>query len=244
MSNLHIGLISDIHANLHALQAVIAHAHQQNVSQIWNCGDSIGYGAYPNEVLNIVRSEDFVNIRGNYDTKVLKIPKKKSTWQNSKSPIKWFAINWAYENLSEENRLFLAQLPEEVKLEISNMKVLILHGSPASTEEPLNPSTSFERFEFLANMVNADIIICGHSHQAFIKHIGDKIFLNPGSVGRQDDGDPRASFAILKFQGHSVSFDPYRIPYDYLEAAGSIRRYNLPEQFAEIILTGEGFREL
>ncbi len=244
MNNLHIGLISDIHANLHALQAVLAHARQHNVSQFWNCGDSVGYGAYPNEVLNLVKSEDFVNIRGNYDTKVLKVPKKKSNWKNSKSPVKWFAINWAYENLSEENRIFLAQLPEEVKLEIFNRKVLIQHGSPASTEEPLQPSTSNQRFEFLAGMVNDDIIICGHSHQAFKKQIGDKIYLNPGSVGRQDDGDPRASYAILTFLGNSINFVPYRIPYDYLEAAGSIRRYNLPEQFAEIIMTGEGFREL
>ena len=188
-----------------------------NVSVFWNCGDSVGYGANPNEVLNLVKSESFVNIRGNYDTKVLKIPKKKSTWKNTKSPIKWFAINWAYENLSEENRKFLAQLPEEVELEVAGMKILLQHGSPASTEEPLRSSTPFERFEILAGMVNADIIICGHSHQAFSKQIGEKVFLNPGSVGRQDDGDPRASYAILAFQEHSVSFVPYRIQYDYSE---------------------------
>ena len=75
-SELKIGLLGDVHANLPALETVIAHANSLEVDAFWNIGDFVGYGAFPNQVVERMRKKKFVNIAGNYDLKVLKFPKK------------------------------------------------------------------------------------------------------------------------------------------------------------------------
>ena len=72
-----VALIGDVHANLPALEAVLADAHQHGVEAIWNVGDLVGYGAFPDEVVQILRQEEVLSIVGNYDIKVLKVKKKK-----------------------------------------------------------------------------------------------------------------------------------------------------------------------
>jgi putative phosphoesterase len=242
--NHRIAVISDIHANLHALRSVIQHARQQNVDEIWNAGDSIGYGAFPDEVMDFIIAEQVLSIQGNYDTKVLKVPKKKNSWGSSKNPIKWQAMYWAYQNLKKKNRKILAGFPVDIKLNRLGWKIILLHGSPATNEEPLLAETPEDRLRELAGMVEENVIICGHSHQAFFRKVGDKYFLNPGSVGRQDDGDPRASYTILDLHVDSLQVSVHRIAYDYEEAAQAIRINGLPEQFAQMLLSGSGFQNL
>ena len=80
-----VALIGDVHANLPALEAVLAHAHgsenEQSVEAIWNVGDFVGYGAFPNEVIQRLRDEDALSIIGNYDQKVLQFKKEKKKWR-------------------------------------------------------------------------------------------------------------------------------------------------------------------
>ena len=111
-----IALIGDVHANLPALEAVLAHAHQQGVEAIWNLGDFLGYGAFPDEVVVRLRAEGALSIIGNYDLKVLKFPKRKEKWDKSKHPQKYLAFQWAYEHLSKESRKYLRSLPEEIQI--------------------------------------------------------------------------------------------------------------------------------
>ncbi len=239
-----VALIGDIHANLPALEAVLAHIEVQGVEATWNVGDWVGYGAFPDEVVKRLWDREVVGIRGNYDTKVLKFPKKKRKWTKDKIPEKWLAFKWAYENLSAEARDFLAGLRKEVRLQMEGKRVLITHGSPESSKEHLTPETSEARFRELVKITDADVVVFGHSHIPFARKLAGVWFINPGSVGRQDDGDPRASYAILKFMPTGLTVAHYRIAYNIQRTVAAIREHGLPEAFAQMMIRGRNLDDI
>ncbi len=240
-----ITILADIHANLPALQAVLSHAraHQAD-DRILNLGDSIGYGAFPDEVVQQIQKNRMVNIIGNYDKKVLSKKRRKKGWSKIKTPEKRMAFGWAYENLSKKSRKFLKALPKKRTIEIGGFKLMMTHGSPESHTEHLRPDTSEERLRELAAMAKVDIILCGHSHQAFVRKVDDVWFVNPGSVGRPDDGDPRASYAVITLEDGKITVEHFRVPYNLLKAAREAREKGLPEIFAQIVLQGYSYNDL
>jgi putative phosphoesterase len=225
-------LIGDVHANLPALEAVLEHAQQQGSEALWNIGDFVGYGAYPNQVIDCLRREGALSVIGNYDLKVLKIKKKKAKWRNKRHPFKVLAFEWAYENLSLENKEYLASLPEEMRLEVEGKRILLTHASPASNEEILEPTTPEERLRTLAQMADVDLIIHGHSHRPFSRQVDGVWFINTGSVGRPDDGDPRAAYALLTISPDAIDVEHYRVVYDVERSVAKIREERLPLEFA------------
>ena len=232
-----VALLSDVHANLPALEAVLAHARSRGCEAFWNAGDCLGYGAFPDETVTVLR-ECALNILGNYDRKVLDVKRKKTDWQESPVPEKWMAFNWAYENLSRGNRKWLESLPERRRLEVQGKSVLLVHASPLSAREHLSHNTPLERFETLAEAAASDVVVCGHSHVPFGIRAKGCWFVNPGSVGRPDDGDPRAGYATLTLRKGVFSLRHYRVEYDVERAAEEARRRRLPELFAQMLLRG------
>ncbi|MGD2145031.1 MAG: metallophosphoesterase family protein, partial [Anaerolineae bacterium] len=230
-----VALIGDVHANLPALEAVLDHARQQSVEAIWNIGDFAGYGAFPNQVIERLRQEQAVSIAGNYDVKVLEFKKKRNKWRKKKQLQKFLAFQWTHHTLTKENRRYLGSLPRERELQIEGLRILLTHASPVSEEEHLTPDTPEERLRELASMVEADVVICGHSHRPFVREVGGVHFINTGSVGRPDDGDPRACYAILTI-GYSSDRDLHvhhdRVAYNGGSAVAAIRDRGLPEAFA------------
>jgi len=236
-----VALIGDIHANLPALEAVLAHIQEQGVEKIWNVGDFVGYGAFPDEVVQLLRKrEDVLSIVGNYDLKVLQFKQKKEKWRKKKQSEKYLAFKWAYENLSKKNRKYLRFLSKEVRLKVKGRRILLTHGSPASEEEPLTSDTPKKRLRELAQMAKANVIICGHSHQPFAREVDGVWFINVGSVGRPDDGDPRACYAILQIDSKQIQVRHHRVEYDVDRAVAAIREHKLPEGFAQMLLQGRG----
>lgn len=233
-----VALIGDVHANLPALEAVLAHAHRRGVEAIWNVGDFVGYGAFPDQVVRRLRQENALSIAGNYDLKALKFKKKEKKWRKSKRPEKFLAFQWARDNLSKKSRKYLRSLPQEIQLQVEGWRILLTHGSPASNEEHLTPATPEARLRDLAQMANADAIICGHSHQPFVRQVDGVWFVNTGSVGRPDDGDPRACYAILQIGPKCFQVRHYRVAYDVERAIVAIREHGLPEAFAQMMLQG------
>ena len=233
-----IALLGDVHANLPALESVLAHASSQNVSTFWNTGDFLGYGAFPNEVVEGLQQAGATSILGNYDLKVLGFKEKDKKWRKSKRAEKYLAFRWAHQNLSRQNRRYLKTLPEQRQLEVIGKSVLLTHASPESNEEPLTPETPEERLKDLARMAGTDIVVCGHSHQPFARMVANTLFINPGSVGRPDDGDPRTCYAILETNQTELHVQHYRLEYDLALAVSGIRENRLPEVFAQMILKG------
>ena len=238
-----IALIADIHGNLDALQAVLRHARNHGASQtILNLGDLTGYGPHPEQVVQWSKNDRTINILGNYDKKVINKSHRKSGWDVVKNGDKRAMFAWTYQALSKTSRKYLQELPETRVVEYENIWILMSHGSPESISEHLGPETSKERFAELAEKYDADIILCGHSHQAFAKNVDDVLFINPGSVGRLDDGDPRASYAILEIDNGEVAVQFHRVPYNIMSAVRAIRRAGLPEIFAQVIRLGVNYK--
>ncbi len=233
-----VALISDIHANLPALEAVLKHAGELKVKTVWCLGDFTGFGANPDQVILLLKKLKATSIIGNYDQSVLKIPKKSAEWKEKMVPEKWLSFNWTYSQLSKKSLDFIKDLSETRKETVKDWKILLTHGSPESIDEPLTDETPQEHLKELAHKAHSNIILCGHSHQPFMRFAGGSIFINPGSVGRMFDGDPRASYAVLTIKKHKVEVDFFRIDYDVENAANAQTAAGLPAVFAEITRRG------
>jgi putative phosphoesterase len=235
-----IALIGDIHSNLPALEAVLDHAKKNHINEIWNIGDLLGYNAFPNEVIDLLKKKKVISIYGNFEKKVLKA--KKQDRIISKNRLKQLTFQWTYEQLTPENRLYIKQLPKEIRYILFGKRILITHASPISKKEHLNLNTPDERLEFIAAHpdTQADIIIVGHSHDPFVRKVNNTLFINTGSVGRADDGDQRACYATMDITKDKVEVIHYRIPYDVERAVKGITEYDLPREFANMLIAGRG----
>jgi len=239
-----IALIGDVHANLPALEAVLAHAAVNGVEVVWNIGDFTGYNAFPDEVVNLLHRSASINLIGNYDQKVLLVERKRKKWSQTKTPLKLLAFEWSYQQLSPANRAYLAQLPEQISTEEQGWQILLVHGSPQSIEEPLTPHTPDARLAELASQLTAQVVIFGHSHMPFVRQAVGICWINTGSVGRPDDGDPRATYALLDLAPGALAVSHHRVEYDVARAADAIRTAGLPEEFARMVERGVSLNAL
>lgn len=234
-------MLSDVHANLPALEAVLGHGRERDVDAVWNAGDTVGYGAFPNEVIERLRHEKTATILGNYDGKVLRFPERQKTWRRKKPAQKFLAFQWAHQTLTKESFRYLSTRSDQVEMDLPGRHVLLTHGSPASPRKHLTSEAPRVRLSELTSAAGCDIVVCGHSHRAFVCEVEDVLFINPGSVGRPDDGDPRASYAIADFDGlatRKVEVRHYRVSYDVERAAAAVRKEGLPEAFAQMAILG------
>lgn len=227
-----IALIADIHGNLPALKTVLQHARSLGARQIWNAGDSVGFGPYPDEVLRLLEKCGAVSILGNADLKILRVKSLPAEKRADIGAAKWQTAIWSFKQLSAASRKFLRSLPHERRFVSKGWKVLITHGSPASQKEYLGPETPEERLRELAAINPARIIICGHSHRPFARLVDETWFINPGSVGRPEEGDPRASYAQLKLKRESLDIAFFRLEFDTGKVIRRMVKHNLPDSDA------------
>lgn len=233
-----IALISDIHANLPALEAVLAHADSMGVKVFWCLGDYVHFNAFPQEVVKKMRKLKPVSIHGNIDSIILEMkePLKQTPFEEL-SP-EMTPLGWSYRQLSKKSRKFLRNLPDNIKIKVKGHRFLLVHGSPAANDDPIYVNTPDERLAELAKMTRAGIILCGHTHRPFIRGVNGIQFINPGSVGRPIDQDPRASYAVLNIKKDAVGVEFYRVKFDVALAVKAIRDAGLPEQYALLVKAG------
>ncbi len=231
-----VAVIGDVHANLPALEAVLAHARERDTEGIWNVGDFVGYGPFPEEVVQRLRGEFALSTIGNFDRKVLRFKKRRSKWRRSKPLEKFITFQWTYQQLSKKSRKYLRFLSREIRMRVQGRRILLTHNSPGSGKKYLTPDTPQERLREITQQARADVLICGHAHQAFVRRVDEAWCINPGSVGRPGDGDPRASYALLQFDADEIAVQHHRVAYDVEQTAAAIREHNLPEAFARMFL--------
>jgi len=219
-------LLSDIHGNFPALEAVARFLPAQDFDLILNCGDSTVYAPFANQVLAWLRRHQALSILGNTDRKILKLLKGKSFRKPSR-PDKRIMYTDTASVLSKKNRHFLKGLEKKTMLTIEGCRILLCHGSPEDNDEFLFPSTPQTRFEELAAATKAEIVVSGHSHTPYVREAAGTLFINPGSIGRMFDGDPRASCAILETTPR-ISVHHLRLAYDIEAVIRELRRRNLP----------------
>ena len=232
-------VISDIHANLTALQAVLENAGAFNA--VWCLGDLVGYGPDPNESIELVRSlPNLECLLGNHDAAALGLIDISSF--NHDAQLSAF---WTQSKLTKENYLFLNNLNEITHTD----KVTLTHGSPRNPiwEYIMDSYSAAENFKHF----NTPICMVGHSHlpvsfelngtgkttlkihkpdALFTASSKNKVILNPGSVGQPRDHDPRASFAI--FDDISLEWSLHRAEYDISSVQDRIIQSGLPSRHA------------
>lgn len=232
-----IAVISDIHANLFALEAVLAHAESLGIRYFWCLGDYIHFNAFPQEVIKTIRKLDVVSIHGNIDRDVLSMKDKTTEEMTEKEQL----ALWTLQQLSGKSKKFLAKTPESFSLKLKGFRFLLTHGSPAGLDDPIYTDTPDERLRELGAQTKADVILCGHTHQQFVREVNHQIYINPGSVGKPIDGDPRAGYCVLNIKKGSMTINHYRIEYDLEKTLVAMRQAGLAALFTRSLELSLGF---
>ncbi len=238
-----VAVISDIHANRHALDAVLAAIEASGADEIWCLGDLVGYGPQPNECCRAVAARAELSLAGNHDLVVL-----------GSLPIHDFAgdaaaaARWTQTVLADEAREFLAALPPSMRRE----GVDLFHGS---ARDPVwEYVLSDEAAWWTLQATNQPLVLVGHSHVPLaIALDGDDLdggvapdgtvvdlesgrsLLNPGSVGQPRDGDPRAAYLLLELDRRATF---HRVEYPVEETQAEMRERGLPEALAARLAAG------
>ncbi|ACS33705.1 Metallophosphoesterase, MJ0912 type [Thermococcus gammatolerans EJ3] len=232
-----IALISDIHSNLEALEAVW---NEIKDADAFLCmGDLIGYGASPNEVVDFVRRQmerrTFLCVRGNHDNAIA----FGADW--GFNPYARQAVRWHQRVMTIENLEFLRRLPVRQLFEDdTGRSYILIHGSPrAPLDEYLFPWLPESEFKAVLSYVRQDDLLVGHTHVPMLKVIEGRRIINPGSVGQPRDGNWRASYAIIDTEREPPdNIEFHRVEYDVEEAARKIIEAGLPMFLANRLFEG------
>jgi putative phosphoesterase len=234
-----VAIISDIHGNIGALEAVLDDLKTQRVESVYCLGDLVGYAAFPNEVIDRIRAEHIPTIVGNYDDGVgfdrdecgcaYRDPEEQRLGDLS--------LRWTQRTVTPERKEFLRSLQAEIRFEADGKRFRLVHGSPRRMNEYLFEDRPLSSFQRLAATSDCDVLIFGHTHKPYTKRVDGVLFINAGSVGKPKDNDPRACCVVLDTSGE-VSVEFRRIPYDIARMAAAIRASELPDKFAADIETG------
>lgn len=242
-------VLSDIHANLTALEAALEAANG-NWDRVVCLGDVVGYGPDPNEVTSRIRDLGATTIRGNHDKAVTDL-----MGTDDFNPIARAAVLWSRAQLSNENLDWLASLPQGPR---ESDGVVLVHGAFQDEDEYV-----FTPSQALEGLLDSTLPVTfyGHTHHqggfsyqdtllevlqlhprdfeersALHLEEGKRYLLNPGSIGQPRDGDPRASFAIADLEHEIVEF--WRVPYDIEKVQVRMRQAKLPEPLALRLTVG------
>ena len=197
-----VALISDIHANLAALEAVLA--DMPAVDRIVCCGDLVEYYDQPNEVCAFVRDRGIACIRGNHDAYVI------GALSPNEEKRPFYRTDWTREVLTETHLRWLEGLGTEMRLEEHGRRLRIRHANPWDEETYLYADA--DRALALVQIDRDETLAVGHTHRPLHLAVSDGWLLNPGSVGQPRDWDPRASYAMLDMKTGEV--EHRRVSYD------------------------------
>ena len=239
-----IAILTDIHGNQHALEAVLKDLAHQPVDFVVFGGDVALFGSRPSECWELVRSKGWPCVQGNTDRYILDLPTKLEELGAAESAFgKFLAENvaWARSQIGPEEARYLGAMETEVCIDSSAGRVHVVHGVPGNDEVGIKPSDDDGKIEATLSHIEATVLVCAHTHTAFVRHVGRALVVNCGSIGRTHDGIPGiATYALLDDGGNRWSASIRRIPYNHLEAHAEIYTRGVPltNAFANTLLTG------
>ena len=236
-----IAVFSDIHGNKHALDAVLADIQNREPDLVVCLGDLVGYGAYPDAVVQTIRESGIPTVMGNYDDAIanrrLVCGCDYKDERAMEAGIK--SITWTMENTGEASKEFLLSLPDRIEQEIDGRRVLFVHGSPRKLNEYLYEDLPDTDILPMLQEANADVLVCGHTHLPYHRVVEEHHVINAGSAGKPKHGDPRAVYALIEMDS-DIRVDFIKVPYDFETAARAVEKAGLPAEFASILRTGIG----
>jgi putative phosphoesterase len=205
-------IMSDIHANLPGLNAVLSDVPSPDL--IIHSGDILGYGPYPNQVVEQLKKENIVSIVGNHDRAVVS-----GDFDFPEIPTK--VIHWTQNRLTDSNRRYIEQLPLEKSLEADKISIRLVHGSPQNPDEYVYPDDISSDLA-----VDEDILVYGHTHYPVITSVDGCLVLNPGSVGQPRDGDLRGSYILYDTETSAIEL--HRCNYSNKVVRDKILQLSIP----------------
>ena len=243
-----IALLSDVHANLHALDAVLAHLDAHPVAATYHLGDLVGYMPFPNEVVERVRSRGIQGVAGNYDSTVA--TGAPHCGCRSESPAQEALAHESYEYTlracSEQTKGFLAALPFSLQLRpngghAAGPRLMLVHGTPTLNTVYWTEDRSDDFCRSMAERAglrSGDLIAFGHTHKPWHRVVDGVHFVNTGSVGRPKDGNWHTGYVRLRREEDAWHIGFVRLPYDVEATVAAIEAAGLPAAFGEHARTG------
>lgn len=237
-----LALFSDVHSNLPALEAVLDDIASVGVDARYALGDLVGYAPWPNEVLERLQAEGITSVMGNYDEGTgFDMAECGCAYTNPiEKALGDQSFAWTKAHTSDANKAWLRSLPREIRFEADGSRYLLVHGSPRRINEYLYEDKPDATFARIAEGADADVIVCGHTHRAYEKRVGEFRFINDGSAGKPKDGDARACWAL--FDTGTAALEFRRVEYDVERTAQAILTGDLPHEFAAQVREARGYK--
>lgn len=244
-----LALLSDIHGNLPALEAVLADLDRRpGIDVTYHLGDLVGYAPWPNEVVALLAARGIVGVAGNYDSTVAtdyahcgcryEDPRQEELAHRS--------YEWTRQRVTAATKRALGALPFRLDLaprggHAGGRRLILVHGTPTLntlywTED--RPEEFCRKMIAQAGARGGDLIAFGHTHKPWHRIVDGVHLVNTGSVGRPKDGDPRAGYVIVDNSEDGLDVVFHRVSYDVPRAMQAIREAGLPEEFAWYLESG------
>ena len=243
-----LAVISDIHGNLPALEAVLADIATRDVDATYHLGDLVGYGPWPNEVIERIRGEGIAGVAGNYDTTVAHDhsgcgcqhddPRHRGLSAES--------YRWTAAHTSAANRRFLASLPFRLDIRpfgghAGGPTLILVHGAATLNTVYWREDRTDRFCTKMVGLLRArdgDAVFFGHTHKPWTRAFNGRTLVNTGSVGRPKDGDPRGSYALVEIGTGGIDVTFPRVAYDVERAVAGIAESGLPAGLGAILRNG------
>ncbi|MCI0711751.1 MAG: metallophosphoesterase family protein [Chloroflexi bacterium] len=239
-----ITVFGDIHGNAPALEAFFADVEARGLDDNLYClGDLVGYGTFPNEVIQMIRGRGIPTIMGNYDQGVgsssddcgcaYKTEEARRLGEQS--------IAWSNAHTTDDNKAFLRTLRKEIPVQVGDVKVLLVHGSPRRINEYLYEDRPDDSLERIMDGINAEVLVCGHTHLPYHRVLSSgRQIINAGSIGKPKDNNPDACYVVLSAENGALNVEFIRVPYDVEKATRAIEASDMPDPFAQMLRDGRG----
>lgn len=229
-----IAVFSDIHGNLEALKSVLEDVKCKNIHRVVCLGDLVGYGPFPNEVIDKVKNEDILTIAGNYDTAVVTNDIK----YIQDNPLnREFALPWSVKEVTESNKKYLKRLPEDIIIVEEGKVIKFVHGSNRKINEYLLEDSNVAKE--VMEQLKEDVLVCAHTHIPYKKNYGNKVLINDGSVGKPKTGSPNGNYVILTIEEDDVKSETIEVKYNYKETIKAMEEKNFPQELIDAIKLGK-----
>ena len=242
-------LISDVHSNLPALEAVLEDIDRRDdVDAVYHLGDLVGYAPWPNEVVALLKERGITGIAGNYDsTTATDYPHCGCKADSPRGEeLSHLSYEWTREHVTAETKRFLGALPFRMDLRPrgghkSRPQFVLVHGTPTLntlywTED--RPDSFASKMAKAAGAREGDLIAFGHTHKPWDRLVEGVHFVNTGSVGKPKDGDWRASYVLAEADERIENVQFVRVEYDLERAVEGVLGSDLPNEFADQLKAG------
>lgn len=245
MYEMRLAILADTHGNLPALEAVLEDIEQYGVDHIVVAGDLVG-GPKPTETIRLLRTLGSWMIRGNSDTNFVRyaIGKPPAEWRTS---LQWGLTRWGVHQLDTNALDFIASLPEQRVIDLPNADAIrVVHGSPRNPTGSIYPDRDPATLDLALSQISEPALVCGHTHEPWVRERDGRLALNPGAVCGPLNGDTRAQYALLTWQDErwqvehrAVSYDLSQIRADFEESGLLKEGGALARSFLLSIETGQ-----